>query len=207
MGKNIIFDMDGVILDSMNEWTYLGRNYVLSKHKEPEQKLEEIIYSMTLDEAAAYIKKRYDLIETKDTIVKEVLALIQIKYETNIPLKGNILSLLQKEKEQHSRMCVLTTSSRECAIAAFTRLGIIQFFEEVFSGVDWNLGKQTKDIYLLACQKMNFEPKETFVYEDSLFAAKSAKDAGCKVIGVYDESSTANWQELCKLADEVIKGE
>ena len=51
-----IFDMDGTLLDSMGEWTHLGRNYLLSKGITPPADLEETIDAMTMDESAAYFQ-------------------------------------------------------------------------------------------------------------------------------------------------------
>ncbi|MGM9535079.1 MAG: HAD hydrolase-like protein, partial [Intestinibacter sp.] len=56
----LIFDMDGTLLDSMEFWQNLGRKYLESKGKSPEDDLEDIIESMTLQESASYFKKKYD---------------------------------------------------------------------------------------------------------------------------------------------------
>ena len=50
--KLLIFDMDGTLLDSMGFWQNLGKRYLESKGKTPENNLEKIIESMTLKESA-----------------------------------------------------------------------------------------------------------------------------------------------------------
>jgi len=52
---------------------------------------------------------------------------------------------------------------------------------------------------------MGFEPSETYVYEDALYAAKNAKAAGCKLVAVYDNMQRNDWSEIESLADEIIK--
>ena len=51
-----IFDMDGTLLDSMGEWTHLGRSFLLSRQIQPPENLEDIIETMTMDESAAYFR-------------------------------------------------------------------------------------------------------------------------------------------------------
>ena len=56
----LIFDMDGTLLDSMEFWQNLGRQYLESKGKSPDDDLEDVIESMTLQESASYFKKKYN---------------------------------------------------------------------------------------------------------------------------------------------------
>ena len=78
--KLLIFDMDGTLLDSMEFWQNLGRQYLESKGKTPENNLEKIIESMTLKESASYFKTKYNLEEDVDTIIKQVLDFIEDKH-------------------------------------------------------------------------------------------------------------------------------
>ena len=57
--KLFLLDMDGTLLDSMEFWQNLGRQYLESKGKTPENNLEKIIESMTLKESASYFKTKY----------------------------------------------------------------------------------------------------------------------------------------------------
>ena len=81
----LIFDMDGTLLDSMEFWQNLGRQYLESKGKSPDDDLEDVIESMTLQESASYFKKKYDLDEDTEEIIKEVLDFIEDKYLNEIP--------------------------------------------------------------------------------------------------------------------------
>ena len=91
--KLLIFDMDGTLLDSMGFWQNLGRRYLESKGKAPENNLEKIIESMTLKESASYFKTKYSLEEDVETIIKQVLDFIEDKYLNEIPLKKGIYNI------------------------------------------------------------------------------------------------------------------
>ena len=59
--KGVIFDVDGVLLDSMAIWTDLGARYLMSLGRMPEKGLAEILFSMSMEQGAAYLNERYDL--------------------------------------------------------------------------------------------------------------------------------------------------
>ena len=58
MIQGIIFDIDGVVLDSMSIWNDLGARYLVSLGKEPEEGLNEILFSMSMEQGAEYLKKQ-----------------------------------------------------------------------------------------------------------------------------------------------------
>ena len=73
MIKGIIFDIDGVVLDSMSIWNDLGARYLRSLNVEPEEGLNEILFSMSMEQGADYLKEHYN---TRDCLsrIREFLA-------------------------------------------------------------------------------------------------------------------------------------
>ena len=57
--KGVIFDIDGVILDSLSIWTDLGARYLKSKGKEPKKGLAETLFSMSMEQGAEYLADEY----------------------------------------------------------------------------------------------------------------------------------------------------
>lgn len=202
--KLLIFDMDGTLLDSMELWTNLGRFYLESKGKIVQDDLEKIIDSMTLEESASYFKFTYKLKEDVDTIIKQILDFIKDKYLYEIPLKKGAYNYLKSMKKKGNLMCILTTSEKSLAIAALKRNGVLNLFNEVYTDKDFDMSKRESQLYINVCKNMNVNSNEAVVYEDSLYAIESAKKAGCKVIGVYDDFSKKDWKRINFIADEVI---
>ena len=64
-----------------------------------------------------------------------------------------------------------------------------------------DVGKDQPDVYLLAASRLGVEPGECTVFEDLLIGMRSAKSVGMKVWAMHDDSSDADWPEICELAD------
>ena len=69
---------------------------------------------------------------------------------------------------------------------------------------DFDLSKKNPQIYVKTCEKMGESPSDTVVFEDALYAVESAKKAQCTVIGVYDEYSKCDWQNIKNIANSTI---
>ena len=66
--KGVIFDVDGVLLDSMGIWTDLGARYLVSIGKTPEEGLAEILFSMSMEQGAEYLREHYSIGLTAEEI-------------------------------------------------------------------------------------------------------------------------------------------
>ena len=194
---NIIFDMDGTLLDSMGMWENLGSLYLTKKGIVPPPDLKEVIENKTLEEAAEYFIDRLGLKGTVKDIVQEILSLIRDK--------PGVKKFVLSEYEKGSNMCILTTSDRELAQAAMERTGIDVCFKEIFTAETLGLSKRGPEIFLKTCSLMGFEPEKTMVFEDALYAIKAAKAAGCLVTAVYDHMNRSDWEEIKSLADNIIE--
>ena len=85
------------------------------------------------------------------------------------------------------------------------RLGLLGYFAQIFTTGEVGVSKHEPTIYLLAAQALGSAPGETIVFEDSLYALKTAKAAGFYTVGVYDADGESDQAGLKAAADLYVK--
>lgn len=199
--EGAIFDIDGTLLDSMNMWKNVGSSYVRMKGKVPEADLDEIIKDMSFLESARYIKVHYQFEEDIEAMMDEVNQMVKENYQGKIQEKPFVKEFLERLRDKGVPMCVATATDESLVKACLKRLGLLEYFKEIFTCRNVGAGKEQPDIYEAALQRLGTLKEKTFVFEDVLHAVKTAKQAGFPVAALYDESSREDWKEIIGLAD------
>ncbi len=204
MIKGAIFDVDGTILDSMPMWDDIGRIYLHHKGIEAEPNLSRVMFSMTMEEGAVYLNETYHLSMTPKKILQELGNLILTFYEKNLPLKPGVFDFLSTLNRRGITITAATLSERSMVEAAFSRLNISQFFSGIFTAAEVGSGKDKPDMFFAAQAHMGTEVSDTWVFEDGLYAMKTAKAAGFRVCGMFDQSSIADQEEIKTVCDVYV---
>ena len=203
MLKGAIFDFDGTLVDSMFIWDTIGEDYLRSLGKEPHEDLKETFMTLTLEEAAEYYRTHYGVTLSVKEIVDGVNAMVEGIYRTRVALKQGVADFLAQLKENGTRMCIATVTDRYLVEETLDRLGILQYFSEIFTCAEVGYGKDKPIIYRKALEHLDTAKNETYVFEDSLFALKTAKADGFTTVGVYDRHENRQ-DNLKNLADYYI---
>ena len=203
MIKGAIFDLDGTLLDSMFIWDTIGEEYLRSLGKEPHEDLKETFMTLTLEEAAEYYREHYGVHLSVKEIVDGVNAMVEQTYRTKVTLKPGIAEYLAWLKENGVRMCVATVTDRYLVEETLERLGVRHYFSEIFTCAEVGFGKDKPVIYQKALEHLGTEKRDTYVFEDMLFALNTGKTDGFPTVGVYDRHE-AHQDDLKELADYYI---
>ena len=201
-----IFDMDGTIADSMGHWKNIEREFLMEKgiQEDVDEVLKEIQH-MTIPAAMEYFITRFGFSGTVETLTDEFNALMAEHYRNDIDIKPGAKAYLDKLRAQGAKMCIASATSTPLVKIALEHMGITDYFEFVLSCVDVGQSKDRPDVFLEAARRLGGAPEECAVFEDSLVASTSAKQAGFYVVGIYDKYSPHNWPAICQLADELIE--
>ena len=204
MLKGAIFDFDGTLVDSMFIWDTIGEDYLRTLGKEPHEDLKETFMTLTLDEAAEYYRTHYGVTLSVKEIVDGVNAMVEGIYRTKVTLKPGVAEYLAWLRVNGVRMCIATVTDRYLVEETLERLGILHYFAEIFTCAEVGYGKDKPIIYRKALEHLDTAKNETYVFEDSLFALKTAKADGFTAVGVYDRHETSQ-DNLKSLADYYIR--
>ena len=119
--RGAIFDLDGVLLDSMSVWNDLGVRYLKKRGIEPEDGLGQILFSMSMEQGADYLKEQYHLPDTPQEILNGIEQMIQDFYFYEVqPKEGakELLQFLQKQNVKNDHGNFQSTGACDESIAA-----------------------------------------------------------------------------------------
>lgn len=199
-----IFDLDGVLLDSMFIWDTLGETYLKSQGIQPREDINEALRPMSLLQAAEYFYSDYGINESVQEIMDGINRLVEHYYVDLVKPKPGVIHFLDKLKNNHVKMCITTATDRFMVDAALKRNKMEQYFERIFTCTEVGHGKDEPDIFLQAFEYLGISKKGTIVFEDALYAIKTAKNADFPVVAVYDNSARSHQAEIIKIADAYI---
>lgn len=201
MIRGVIFDVDGVLLNSMPVWENLGEIYLERLGIEAEKGLGETLFAMSLEEGADYLIENYGLKQTPGEIIAGLNREVQDFYGRKVPLKEGVRGYLQEFRDRKIPMAIATSGDRANAETALKRLKVLSYFRAVFTCSEIGSSKSHPDIYYAAALQLDADPSDTWVFEDALHAIRTAKKAGFRTAGVYDRASGRDLAQIRDTAD------
>lgn len=196
-----IFDVDGTLLDSMHLWDHVGEEYLERKGCTAKPDMQERVRTMSMSQIARYCREEYGIEDAPEHIIDEINGMVAEKYRTQVPAKDGMRELLRWLHQKEIKMAVATASDRCLIEPALERTGLLSYFDQFLTCSEVGAGKDSPKIFLEGCRRMGTAPSETVVFEDSLYAMKTAAQAGFQIAAVYDDSALNEQEEIQKLAD------
>lgn len=187
MIKAVIFDMDGLMIDS-ERVTFEGYQTVLAKQN---LTMSEEFYKTLLGKPLPGIFDQFYQEYGKnfpiESVIKEVHAYMAHRFETQgVPLKKGLLTLLTYLKEHNYKTIVATSSQRHRVDTILSLANLTNYFDDSICGDEVAKGKPNPEVFLKSCQKLGVETNEAIVLEDSEAGIEAAYRANIKVICIPD---------------------
>jgi len=202
--KAVIFDMDGVLVDS--EPVHFKANYLLMKKLGIDIDYDyynQFIGSTVRKVFEEYIKEynivKYsvdDLICMADDILEELIK------DDGYPKIMYVDEFVKSLHKDGYLLAVASSSRMEKILFNIKNLSIEHCFRELVSGMEVKNPKPSPDIFLNAAKKLGVKPSECLVIEDSENGVKAAKNAGMACVGYINKNSV---EQCLKRADYLIE--
>jgi HAD superfamily hydrolase (TIGR01509 family) len=199
-----LFDFDGTLVDSMPTYGAMMIQILEDDGVPYPPDVLKIITPLGFTLTARYFaevlghpRPEAELLEKMYTIAKEA-------YANRIPAKSAVVETLRALKARGDRLNVLTASPHQNLDVCLQRLGIFDLFDHVWSCEDFALGKSDPEIYRAAAKRLGVDVGDVTFLDDNYNADKTAKEAGMRVIGVYDDSSAEYEAQIRAVCDGYI---
>jgi len=189
----VIFDMDGVIIDS-NPYHKISLRQFCEKYGYhlSDGELVSKIYGRTNKD---WIASLFGAL-TKEELTnygEEKEALFREVYKNDISALKGLPEFLKSLKDKNIPIAIGTSAPRSNVDFVLSHTGLEDYFSVILDESDVVKGKPDPEIYLKVAVRLGFDPSRCIVFEDSLSGVESARRAGAKVVGV---ATTHSFEEL-----------
>lgn len=204
LGIGAVFDFDGTLADTTWMLPAVGERIFRERGKRYDG--EWLFATQHMDAAgiAAWAKNRYGVRGTVDELARAIEDGVHELYTAGIHAKPGARAFLRTLKREGVPTCVATATGREDVEPALERIGLASLVDAIVTCPEVGASKREPVIYRAAAELMGTSLSHTVVFEDMLFAARTAKAAGCYLIAVEDEVSLPHRAALQDLADDYI---
>ncbi|MET8426085.1 HAD family phosphatase [Nocardia sp. NPDC004860] len=180
----IVFDMDGVLIDTEPIWEEVRRAYVEEMRGRWLPDTQERLMGMSTAEWSRYLSE--DLLDghrTPDEVAEDVITRMAARYGDHLPLMPDAVDTVRRLAGIHT-LGLASSSPRRLIDVVLDRMGVTDLFAATVSTEEVARGKPAPDGYLEAAARLGIDPDACVAIEDSSNGLRAAHAAGMTVIAV-----------------------
>jgi HAD superfamily hydrolase (TIGR01509 family) len=180
----VVFDMDGVLIDSEPVWERVRRNFVAARGGRWPDDAQDRMMGMSTAEWSAYISEDFGLRGLSAQQVAElVTAAMAAEYAAHLPLLPGAVAAV-RDLSARWPLAVASSAPKSLIDAVLDASGMRTAFAAAVSSEEVARGKPAPDVYLEAAARLGVPPAACAAVEDSSNGLRSAAAAGMVVIAV-----------------------
>lgn len=176
----VVFDLDGVLVDSEPVWERVRRGYVAAHGGRWQSDSQQRLMGMSTYEWARYLSEELGVDRGPDQVATDVVNEMIVAHLPLIPSADAVVRRLG----EHWRLGLASSSPRRLIKAALAAAGLGGAFAVTLSTEEVPRGKPAPDVYLAVASSLGVDPARCVAIEDSSNGVRSAAAAGMRVVAV-----------------------
>ena len=211
----VVFDLDGVILDSEQVWDEVREELTRERGGRWHERAQADMMGMSSVEWSRYMHEELGVPEPPEEISAEVVRRMLARYEERLPLVDGAVEAVRRIAERWP-LGLASSSNRPVIDRALEVSGLAPLFRATVSSEEVARGKPAPDVYLEAARRLAVEPDRCAAIEDSANGIRSAAAAGMRVVAIPNRHfppaadalgfAAVVVQSLDELTPEVVAG-
>ena len=181
MIAGVVFDLDGVLLDSEQIWDAVREQLVRERGGRWHDRAQREMMGMSSTEWSRYLHEELGVPDPPEEISAEVVRRLETIYRERLPVIPGAREAVERLAERWP-LGLASSSNRELIELALDLLGVADRFQAIVSSEEVARGKPAPDVYLEAAGRLRVEPGCAAAIEDSHNGIRAAKAAGMRVI-------------------------
>ncbi|MFI5323222.1 MAG: HAD family hydrolase [Thermodesulfobacteriota bacterium] len=187
MIKAVIFDMDGVMIESEPLWEKTERILLARRNIDYSPEYRDLIVGLNQNDSGKLLRETFSLKESVDEIISERVDILTEIYKEELEVLPVLTPLLKDLRLREYLLAVASSSPLRVINFVLGMFSLHQYFDAVVSGECTENGKPHPDIYLHTAERLGVKPSESVAIEDSINGVRSAKSAGMYCIAIPDK--------------------
>jgi HAD superfamily hydrolase (TIGR01509 family) len=179
----VIFDLDGVLIDSESVWDATRRAEVADDGGSWTDSATRAMQGMSSAEWSRYLRDELGVALEPDEISRRVVERVLAVYERKVPLFPGAVDAVRR-LAGHWPLGLASSANRPVIDAVLRSAGLTECFSATVSGDEVTRGKPSPDVYLAAARKLDVDPVRAAAVEDSTNGLRAGAAAGMLVIAV-----------------------
>jgi beta-phosphoglucomutase-like phosphatase (HAD superfamily) len=180
---SVIFDLDGVLIETEQEWNDVRREFAARHGGHWDQDDQPAVMGANSMQWAEYMRDQVGVDLTPREIYEGVINGLRDRYSQHLPLIPGAWEAVTG-LAPHFRLAVASSSPIELIEHSLELAGLRKYFRVVVSSDDVAVGKPAPDVYLEACRRLGTEPARAAAIEDSTNGLRAAAAAGLAVVAI-----------------------
>ncbi len=199
-----LFDLDGTLADSMPVAVKIVLSLLDEKGISYSSDIVKTLTPLGFKGIARYYAETLGVPLTPEEIFTWFMQKLERAYAEQIDLKAGAEETVRALKARGERLCVLTGSPHLFLDACLKRANVTDCFERIWSAEDFGLLKSDVRLYERVAKALEVPMSALTLVDDGINVLKTARKAGLKTVGVYDEYSADAEEEIRSFADRYV---